>query len=313
MRHPVRHPVRPTAALPTLAVFGALLVAGCTGVQDTRTDLGPELDAALDHLLSLRDAQGRWPPGLVPLVVDAAAAARKDLQAWPEPVPLAQQVAWPDEGLGFLPSLRPLHAVAQVAAAAGDEPQLMRVRERVLAGSDGQQFGDPALLNDDAFALLVLGRAGLARASDIGRSVDHLLANRSADGGWSWAVGGAGETDMTGMVLAGVSEAGQIHRVEPRGVLDFLATTRTAGGGHSLMAGGEANCDSTVWAIRAQGRLALAAEPAAWEYLLGLQRDDGGFAYAAGGDANTLCTAEAAVLLGMAVHREVPLPAGLEG
>ena len=48
----------------------------------------------------------------MPYVVEAAHAAGKDLRVWPDPVPLAQQVAWPPEEAPLLQALRPLHAIA---------------------------------------------------------------------------------------------------------------------------------------------------------------------------------------------------------
>lgn len=292
-----------------------LALAGCLDLregEDGAAGFQRRLDAAMGHLASLRDEQGRWAAGQVPLVAEAAHAARLDLAAWPEPVPVARQVAWPGEDVGYLAALRPLHAEALVAAAAGDRARLVQVQDRVLAGFDGRQFGEPGLLNDDAYALLVLGAAQATWTSDIEVAVDSLLASQSADGGWSWAVGGDGEVDMTGMVLAGIAEAGAIHRVPADRVLAFLAAARVDGGGYALAPGGQANCDSTVWAVRAQGQLGLAADRAAWGFLLGLQGEDGGFAYLPGQEANVLCTAEAAEVLGMAVQREIQAPAGLD-
>ncbi len=294
-------------------VLAGLLLAGCTMAPkvEQAPDLQPRFDAALAYVEGLRDADGRWPTAQVPLAMDVAIAAHLNVTAWPVPIPVAQQVVWPAEEASLLSSLRALDAEAHAAAAANDAARLERVRERVLSRFDGRQFGDPVLLNDDAFSLLVLGHARVTWSSAFEPVVAGLLANQSDDGGWSWKVGGAGETDMTGMVLSGLAEAGAIHRVDAERVLGFLATTSTSGGGHGLLAGGEPNCDSTVWAIRVQERLGRMAPTAPWAYLLGLQNPDGGFSYTPGGPSNALCSFEAATLLGMAVVHEVQIPPSL--
>lgn len=301
------------AALGSIAALLVLALSGCARPGQTSSQpsgLQDEADRALASLLAGRDAEGRWPAGQVPYVAEAAHAMGKDLRAWPEPVPVADQVAWPPDDAPLLQGLRQLHAVA--LSSQRDAAALERVRERVMASFDGAQFGDRALLNDDAFALAVLGVAGdaahAASPPEVEPAVAGLIANRSADGGWSWSVGGGGETDMTGLVLAGLAAAGAVARVEPGPVLAFLASTAADGGGHALAPGGTPNCDSTVWAIRAQDILGIAAPQAAWDFLLGLQLDDGSFAYSPGGAGNALCTAEAATLLGLAQAVDVVAP-----
>ena len=283
------------------------LLAGCGQPPPSPPEgLHADLDAAMADLAGRRDADARWPAALVPYILEAASAAGLDVHEWPAPLPVADQVGWPPANGSFLSSLRPLHAAA--LAADGDAQRLSEVRERTLAGFDGSQFGDPALLNDDAFALVVLGAAGAEPATwaQVGPAVRHLVDNQSATGGWPWAVGGAAETDMTGLVLHGLAQADAVRLADAEAALAFLATTRGADGGHSLRPGGEPNCDSTVWAIRSQADLGLAAPDEAWRFLAGLQTAGGGFAVTPGGPPNDLCTAEAATLLGLSLHGRLP-------
>lgn len=296
-----------------IAVVAAALLAGCQQgkapeAADGQQDLRGDLDAAMAYLAGLRDGGGRWPAGQVPYIVEAAATAGLDVQTWPGPVPVAHQVAWPPDEASFLAALRPLHA--EVLAAQDDATRLARVRDRVLAGFDGAQFGEPALLNDDAFALIVLA-AAKGNVSEVGPAIQNLLESTSPRGGWSWAMGGEPETDMTGMVLQALAVAGAMDDIDTQATLGFLDATRTADGGYGLQSGGDANCDSTVWGIRARGLLGASADASSWGFLLSLQRGDGGFAYTLEGPSNALCTAEAATLLGLALHGQVPLPGDL--
>lgn len=266
---------------------------------------------AWDHLLSLRDDGGRWSEGLVPYLVEAAVAGGRDPRSWPPELPLVQQLGWPADNGSYIGSLRSLYAFALANERAEE------VEGRILEGFDGRQFGDPALLNDDAFALLALHATADRDDPRWSGWTASLASNQSDDGGWSWGVGGPGETDMTGIVLDAIGQEAQAGPADSERAAVFFATTRAPDGGHALMPGDDAgNCDSTVWALRGLARVeggdgaSDAERRAAWDFLLALQRDDGGFAYQPDGPANALCTAEVAALIGDAVHGRVPGPVG---
>lgn len=274
------------------AVVLLLLLAGCARPAPRAQD--DDLEAALGWLLAQRDADGRWEPGLAAHMAEVAWATGKDPQAWPEERPLAGQLALPPEGDALLPQLRGLYA----AALAGGAPRDEAVR-RVQAAWDGQQFGDPRLLNDDVFALLVLAAGGRAASP---AQADALAAAQAADGGWSWSAEGQGEADMAGLALTALAGTApsSVGRADVAAALHFLDATQALDGGHSLQPGADGgNCDSTVWALRGYALLGADGSDAAWAFQLGLQRPDGSFAYTPGGPANALCTAEAAALLGL--------------
>jgi hypothetical protein len=116
---------------------------------------------------------------------------------------------------------------------------------------------------------------------------------------------------MTGIVLSALSQVpGAMARIDAASAQTFLAATRTPDAGHSLMADGSAhgNCDSTVWAIRADAALGLSADPHAWAFLATLRHTDGSYSYVDGGPANALCTAEAATLIALAAQGSVAPP-----
>lgn len=274
---------RPLLALPVrAAAFLMLLVvmAGCA------QPAGASQGRAWDWLLHLRDADGRWPAELVPYVVEAALATGKDPSTWPSPVPMVEQMQWPADNATYIAALRPLHAWALLPEHGGRGADIER---RLLAGYDGRQFGNPALLNDDAFALLTLAALDPMEASDRAAS---LAENQTAGGGWSWAPGSEPETDMTGIVLTALADA-RAGGFDASRARSFLDGTHVPGGGHALRTGGSANCDSTVWALRGGRALGVPAPADDGAFLASLQRRDGGLAYLAGGAANALCTVEA--------------------
>jgi hypothetical protein len=268
------------AAVAALAASLALL-GGCV-----HGEAGPR-ERAWDWLLEQRDAEGRWPEAFVPYLVETAMLGGKDPASWPEDRPLAAQLPWPGEGAGYMVSLRPLYAWSLLPGHGGRGAEAL---ERVLAGHDGRQFGDPALLNDDTFALLALD--GLSPSGEAARYGASLAENQSAEGGWSWAPDGEPETDMTGMALEALAGAGA-GGLDAAAARAFLDATHAAGGGHAVHAGGEPNCDSTVWAVRGYRALGLAPPGDDAAFLRSLQRPDGAVAYRPGGAGNALCTAEA--------------------
>lgn len=267
------------------AVLVLALMAGCSQPHEKSSQ-----DRAWDWLLDQRDEGGRWPAAFVPHVVEAAAASGRDPAVWPSPVPLAEQMAWPSEGGTFMSSLRSLHAWSLLPQNGGRGED---ITERLLAGYDGRQFGDAALLNDDAYALLALGAIDPALAASHAAS---LAENQSAEGGWAWSPAGKPETDMTGIVLVALARAA-VGGFDPAAARGFLDRTHQAGGGHSMHVGGEANCDSTAWAMHGYKALRTGAPEDDRAFLASLQREDGSLAYQPSGGSNALCTVEAVPLL----------------
>lgn len=261
------------------------------GTHDAFSD-DKALSALLDHVGGLRGADGTFPVATAPYVVEAAWASDLDPSVWPPEHPVLPDVRVA-EGATFLQSLRPLYALALADAPGADDR-----RDALLAGFDGTQFGDPRLLNDDIFALLALDADGEADGSDAVRAASgFLLANRN-DGLWSYAVGGAGGIDTTGMAVTALAVSGRLTEIPAAEVVNAIATARD-GAGYAESAGDDANCDSTVWAIRGLTALGTEAPREAWLYLRTLQQADGGIAYRAGEESNGLCSTEVATLWGL--------------
>ena len=269
-------------------LLGLLALSGCLGPPAPGPSDTP-LDAALQYLAGL--GQDGYAPSLAPYVAEASWAAGLNPAAWPRDRPVLDDVAVPSGG-PLLAALRPLHALALADAPGRDQ----RV-QRVLDAFDGRQFGDPGLLNDDAFALLVLDADGVPDAHPAVQAGAGTLLEAQA-GGWPYAVGGEPGADTTGFALAALHASGLLGQADASAATDFLHATRD-GAAFAETPGGRANCNSSVWALRGLLLLGVGTPPEAWDWLESLQQADGGLAYQPGQAANALCSAEAATLWGL--------------
>lgn len=254
---------------------------------------------ALDHL------QAQAPGALDAYLLEDAAAAGRDPHAWPTASPLAGRVPPPQFAPDLLPGLRPAYA-RSVAHLPSVDAAGQPVALAVMHAFDGQQWGNPALLNDDAWSLRVLAALGPLDANAT-RGAAALADAQAAGGGWSWKRNGTPDVDSTGMILVALHEAGL---AAPPQALAFVQSAQSPDGGFATEPGGAANCDSTVWALRAAAAAGQPAPQGAWAYLLGLAHvvpDGVAYAYTTGGGDNALCTAEVAGLLADAGSGRVPL------
>jgi len=163
------------------------------------------------------------------------------------------------------------------ARTAFDPPGLDAARERIEALLARLVRVRAPTVNGTAWKLLALAQAGrpLARGS-----VRFLLAHQAKSGGWSWAVGGAPDSNDT----AAVVEALRAARVKGRPItraLVYLRRLQNMDGGFELTPGRGSDAQSTGWAI--QAFLAAGARPghAAYAYLARLRRPDGSYRYSA--------------------------------
>jgi hypothetical protein len=132
-------------------------------------------------------------------------------------------------------------------------------------------------VNGTAWKLLALAQAGRPPAQD---RVRYLLARQAKSGGWSWAVGGAPDSNDTAAVVQALRAA----RVKGRPIaraLAYLRGLQNKDGGFELTHGRGSDAQSTAWAI--QAFLAAGARPGrgAYAYLARLRRPDGSYRYSA--------------------------------
>ena len=142
---------------------------------------------------------------------------------------------------------------------------------KILAHFDGTQFGDPALVNDDIFAIIPLTKAGYGVHDDvIAATTAFILSKQKSDGSWD-------SVDLTAAAIQALSPIRSLPGVENSitNALSFLRTKQQTDGGFG-------NSFSTSWALQAistQSNDATAWQPAGKnpeDYLASLQSSDGG-------------------------------------
>jgi hypothetical protein len=163
---------------------------------------------------------------------------------------------------------------------------------RVAELFDGEQIGEPGLLNDDIFGVLALHRAG-APPELLQAIVNYLRTQQKSDGGWSWnaSPGAPADTDMTGSVVAafcaagvgpGDSDLGEalalLHTLQDPATGGFIAPPEAFGIG--------VNTDTTAWVTSGLIQCGIDPQSSEWttaqgktplDYLVSMQQPDGHF------------------------------------
>lgn len=148
----------------------------------------------------------------------------------------------------------------------------------------GGQMGDASLLNDDAWSILALASVGEINGAEAIGAKNFLAAHQNSDGGWSYAAGGASDTNDTAAAIMALIEAG----VNPGDqsiakAVDYLKSAQNGDGGFGYSAGAVSDSGSDSWVISAIYK--LGQNPDNWkknnispkEHLQTLQDADGGF------------------------------------
>ncbi len=179
---------------------------------------------------------------------------------------------------------------------------------KILSYFDGTQFGDPALVNDDIFAIIPLTEAGYDEGDEeIQKTVTFILSKQRPDGSWD-------SVDLTAAAIQALSPIRSLSGVE-EAIADGLSHLRTK----QRPDGGFGNSFSTSWALQAIN--ALGSDRLRWQpagkgpedYLASLQASDGGIEPSSS-DARTRVWASAYAIpaaLGTPWHvmlREFPRP-----
>lgn len=207
--------------------------------------------------------------------------------------------------------------VLAIASTGGDSASFGGTNYNTALASyfNNGQFDVETLLNDDMFAIMAISKAGdpalYALAQD---SLDFLLANQGADGGFSYTTEvcdffcGTDSNDTAAAIIAMKAAAamGLTHddlETAQADALAYLLSTQQPDGGFAYDAfAGVSDGSSTAWslmALNAVGPSVEAQAAAARDWLLANQNDDGGFSYGAFGITNsdTFTTAHAVIAL----------------
>jgi hypothetical protein len=167
-----------------------------------------------------------------------------------------------------------------VISAIGEDPtNFGDVNYLVMLKSyyNGEQFGDPDSVEDDAFAILALvscGDKNQRTDAMITNAIGYIKARQNGDGGWS-SFGVDSDARTTSLVIQAFIAAGEDKNSETiKKALDYLKTAQDEDGGYS-------NVITTSYAI--QAFIAAGEELSNYsktiDYLLSLQQPDGSFNY----------------------------------
>ena len=139
-------------------------------------------------------------------------------------------------------------------------------------------------VNLTSFAVLALRADGVSPPA---RTIPWLVRQQDRDGGFNFATaGGSSDVDDTGAALQALAGAGGSAGRARRRAVAFVERQQGRDGGFPSEPGGDANAQSTAWAI--QGLLAVGAAPgsvhSAVQYLDSLIAGDGHVLYSSSSD-----------------------------
>lgn len=167
----------------------------------------------------------------------------------------------------------------------------------IFQGMNGPVFALLALDSGD-YKIPVLEGEGIQASREL--YIEYILEKESPDGGWSLA-GGAGEIDMTAMVLQALAKYQEDESVASaieRG-LKFLSEQQLENGGY--IAYGEESSETVSQVIVALTELGISLEDSRFvkkgntlkDNLLSFVTDEGAFSHTLDGEANLMATEQA--------------------
>ncbi len=137
---------------------------------------------------------------------------------------------------------------------------------------DGNQIGDPSLLNDDIFGILALTSSSISDTT-VSKSRQFILSHQNSDGGWGYATNVGSDSNTTAMAVAALTKTGSA----PSSAFDYLARTQDSSGGFGFIPGQKADGASTAWVITGFNSSGRTAPASAVTFLETLQTANGSF------------------------------------
>lgn len=161
--------------------------------------------------------------------------------------------------------------------------------QKIVDSFDGVQIGDPSLINDDVFGLIVLGKAGYTQNDDlISKDISYLISKQASDGSFENSV------DMTAAVIQALRIFDNNSEAISKAENYLISNQNQADGGFG-------NNFSTSWVIQAISSNANLLENTnkADSYLANNQKIDGGMENLDSDISNRIWATSYSVLAGM--------------
>jgi hypothetical protein len=250
-----------------------------TGNRSSHQPKEDPSDSARAFLLLYQHVDGSFAS---PLLTDWAALALKSAHA-----PLKSLKNYLATAPDSLKTATDFERRALAHMALGIDPQSMIAE--IVKRFDGMQVGDPSLVNDDIFALIVLPHAGYTDTDAITQAVTaFVLSMQKPNGSWD-------TTDLTAAAVQALAQRTALPGV-PEAIArarDYLVSSQQADGCFG-------NSFTTSWSSMAI--TALSESPDDWrstqgvsvlDCLKSLQAADGGFEEGASADTRVWATAYA--------------------
>jgi len=286
-----------SSKLLTLLLISALILPSLliTPVMADETYPYPPSDTvisgAMDYLRSVQDSDGKIESfSASAWVVMAIAAAGEDPNSWESDPANPSIIEYLAANAASASDANAYSKMIMAAVAADQDPADFGGVDFVtlLEGEyDGSQIGNASYLNDDFWGVMALIAAGGDPESAIIQdSVAFILANQSADGGWSWGVGSDSDVDDTAAAIMSLIAAGESPGLTAiADGLAYIKSTQMENGGFESWGATNADTNSRgICAIASTG--GGPTDNTSWESSLGndpvdnlltFQQDDGAF------------------------------------
>lgn len=277
----------------TLLVLLLLLGVGACSASPVGPD-DPSIQGALDYLHACQKSDGGFgaadrgsDPGTTSWAVMAIACAGQNARSWEK------------NGNSTLDYQRTMHD--QIIAKGGTTDIARTILTLVALGEEPRSFSGTdyvAMLKgmvkpngqagDHVYTTIwaVIALASVGEPTET--SVEWLVAQQNADGGFPWTPGTESDPDDTGAALMALSTTGVLgHSTVVRRAVDYLRHEQLDDGGFHYGGTSSSNAASDAWVI--QGLVAAGEDPATWVrggvsavgHLQALQNPDGSFRYTA--------------------------------
>ncbi|PIR07054.1 MAG: hypothetical protein COV55_01340 [Candidatus Komeilibacteria bacterium CG11_big_fil_rev_8_21_14_0_20_36_20] len=195
------------------------------------------------------------------------------------------------------------NTLALAAVESEDYQSLESLLITINSNFNSGQLGSTDLLNDDFWGLMAL--ASINQTDDVVLLKDFILAHQNSDGGWSWSVSGASDSNDTAAAIMALVDGG-LDNSSPEIVnaLNYLHSVQNEDGGFGYDQFSDSDGASTAWIIAALNKLNMAVNT--WQigennpliFMDSLKRVDGSFAWLpADEDGSPLVTAYALLSL----------------